>query len=65
MRERDVIMYEKCMGMEMLESFCKFIELYFLWWIKVMVLEKKNKNFDEVDGLEELDKENKEGSIRR
>lgn len=30
-----------------------------------MVLEKKNKNFDEVDGLEELDKENKEGSIRR
>ena len=53
------------MGMEMSESLRKLIEPYFLRRTKAMVLEKKNKNLDEVDGSEESDKENKEGSIRR
>lgn len=64
-RERDATTYEKRMGMEMSESLRKLIEPYFLRRTKAMVLEKKNKNPDEVDGSEESDKENKEGSIRR
>ncbi|CAH3197195.1 unnamed protein product, partial [Porites evermanni] len=62
-RERDASAYEKRIGMEMSESLRKLIEPHFLRRTKAMVLEKKKKASDDVDGSEE--KENRpEGGAR-